>query len=48
MFRYTLDSTNKLYKIRNYITQYNLIGQKSIIFNKWVNALKIIETKNHF
>jgi len=47
MFRYTIDSSNKLSIIKNYMIKNILIGQKSIIFDKWAKALNLIETKNH-
>ena len=47
MFRYTLDSSNKLSIIKNYMIKNILIAQKSIIFDKLAKALNLIETKNH-
>jgi len=47
MFHYTLDSTNKLSQVTNYFLINPLIGQKNLILNKWIEAFKIIETKDH-
>jgi hypothetical protein len=46
MYRYTLDSNENLLKVAEYMKN-NLVGEKSRIFEKWAEALKVIETKNH-
>jgi len=47
MFRYTLDSTNKLSQNKNYFLIYNLIGQKALKFKKWAHVLELLVTKKH-
>lgn len=46
MSRYTLDSNETLIKVRDYMKN-KIVGEKSRIYEKWAEALTIIETKNH-
>lgn len=47
MFRYTLDSTNKLSDIKKYFLIYKLVGQKALMFENWAKVLEYLIIKKH-